>query len=300
MPESYTLLIIPKEKSSAKKVALPGRIITSFLVLFGVITLSFMYVVYDYINIKRSNTELARLKILTKEQGSMIDGLTARVEGFAGRIESLNQFERKIRIMANIERSPNKQQLLGVGGPMPEEARAKAKHEGEKKALIADLHHEIDQLAREAEIREKSLAEMLEYFREQKSIKASTPSLWPVMGWVTSEYGQRNSPFTGEREFHAGIDIATRMGKPIIAPADGLVTEVGFRQDFGNLVKIDHGHGYSTLYGHLLRPQVKEGGTIKRGQVLGYVGNSGQSTGPHLHYAVFRQGAAVNPRKYLN
>lgn len=300
MPENYTLLIIPKKDSSAKKVALSGKIITWFLSLFVIITLSSLYIIYDYINIKRSNVELARLQKQTKEQQELIEALSAKIESVSFRFEQLRQFERKIKIMANLEGNLDKQHLLGLGGSLREENRIKAKLEGDQKELLAEMHREIDQLTEEADLREKNLSEILEFFREQKSLQAATPTLWPVLGWVTSEFGYRISPFTGGREFHAGIDIATRFGKPIIAPADGIVAEVTYRQDLGHTVKIEHGHQFATQYGHLMKTVVKEGTSVKRGQVIGYVGNSGQSTGPHLHYAVFVNGVAINPRKYLN
>ena len=120
------------------------------------------------------------------------------------------------------------------------------------------------------------------------------------MGWVTSEFGWRTSPFGNEREFHKGIDIATGYGRAIQAPADGVVAEVSYQQDVGQMIRIDHGHGVSTFYGHLSKAIVRPGATVRRGDRIGYVGNSGRSTGSHLHYAVLLKGVPVNPRKYLN
>jgi len=117
---------------------------------------------------------------------------------------------------------------------------------------------------------------------------------------VTSEFGWRTSPFGGDREFHKAIDIATRFGKPIQAPADGIVAEAVFQHDVGQMIRIDHGHGISTFYGHLSKAVVRVGATVRKGDRIGYVGNSGRSTGSHLHYAVMLNGVPVNPRKYLN
>jgi murein DD-endopeptidase MepM/ murein hydrolase activator NlpD len=126
-----------------------------------------------------------------------------------------------------------------------------------------------------------------------------TPSIWPVAGWVTSEFGRRTNPFGGRGEFHTALDIATKLGAPIQAPADGIVANVEKRPDMGLMIQIEHGRGIMTLYAHLFRAAVSKGQVVKRGDVIGYVGNSGRSTGAHLHYAVSLNGVYVNPRKYL-
>ncbi len=120
-----------------------------------------------------------------------------------------------------------------------------------------------------------------------------------MTGWVTSEFGRRTNPFGGRGEFHTALDIATKLGAPIQAPADGIVANVEKRPDMGLMIQIEHGRGISTLYAHLFRTAVSKGQVVKRGEVIGYVGNSGRSTGAHLHYAVSLNGVYVNPRNYL-
>jgi murein DD-endopeptidase MepM/ murein hydrolase activator NlpD len=168
------------------------------------------------------------------------------------------------------------------------------------KTLIDGVRRRVDGLMDDALSREQSFTALLSFLKEKKSLLAATPSLWPVMGWVTSEFGRRINPFSNEREFHKAIDIATRHGRPIQAPADGIVTEVAYHQDVGQMIEIDHGHGISTFYGHLSKAIVRAGAAVKKGDRIGYVGNSGRSTGSHLHYAVMLNGVPVNPRKYLN
>ncbi len=143
--------------------------------------------------------------------------------------------------------------------------------------------------------REKSFNELLIFLREQKSILAATPSIWPVKGWVTSEFGVRESPFRSGVEFHKGLDISTRFGKEVVAPADGLVIVSGYDQQEGNYIKIDHGRGLATGFAHLSRMAVRQGMRVKKGDIIGYVGDTGRSTGPHLHYAVFVNNVPVNP-----
>lgn len=125
------------------------------------------------------------------------------------------------------------------------------------------------------------------------------PTLWPVMGRITSSFGERLDPINGEGEFHAGIDIAAPFGTPIRAPADGVVVKASFGDGYGREIIIDHGNGITTLYGHLSGYAVTAGERVRRGQVIGYLGDSGHSTGPHLHYEVRIHNAPVNPHKYL-
>jgi murein DD-endopeptidase MepM/ murein hydrolase activator NlpD len=127
----------------------------------------------------------------------------------------------------------------------------------------------------------------------------SAPNLWPVDGPVTGSFGERIDPFNGEGAFHSGVDIGSNYGAQIIAPADGVVTFTDILGGYGKAVMIDHGHGISTRYGHLSGFAVMAGQAVHRGDVIGYVGASGRSTGPHLHYEVRINDTPVNPYKYL-
>jgi len=128
---------------------------------------------------------------------------------------------------------------------------------------------------------------------------AETPALWPVEGPITGPFGTRIDPFNGEGAFHRGVDISSTYGRSVVAPADGRVTYAGFYSGYGRMVVLEHGHGMATRYGHLSGFAVVEGQSVKRGDILGYVGMSGRSTGPHLHYEVWVHDTPVNPNKYL-
>jgi murein DD-endopeptidase MepM/ murein hydrolase activator NlpD len=135
---------------------------------------------------------------------------------------------------------------------------------------------------------------------QAKSSPEFIPSMWSHLGKVNNEYGYRRSPFGGGgHEFHAGMDIDGERGDSILAPAKGTVTKAGWQGGYGNLIEIDHGNGLSTRYGHLSRVGVQVGDTIERGQLIGLVGSTGRSTGPHLHYEVRVNDRAINPRRFL-
>jgi murein DD-endopeptidase MepM/ murein hydrolase activator NlpD len=157
----------------------------------------------------------------------------------------------------------------------------------------------LRQLSTSVNLEEVRQQELLHALRDNREMLASMPSIWPVEGFLTSRFGPRLSPINGQRDFHKGLDIAARTGTPVIAPAKGAVTFVGRDGAYGNIVHLHHGAGISTRYAHLSRFVVKEGQIVRRGTILGYAGNTGRSTGPHLHYEVLVNGVNVNPTHYI-
>jgi len=297
MPDRFTFMIIPNRKSGVKKISVPKTFVRNVLIASVLIILVTLYVVYDYASIKRDRFELARLRQQTKEQSQQFRELAMKMESFADRMEELRQVDKKIRTLA-YETNRGKKIPLGIGGA-DNDIKIKSLLDQDQQKLIAGLRKGIEKLNEDAGDREKSFNELLGFLHEQKSILACTPSVWPVKGWVTSEFGVRQSPFRSGVEFHKGLDIATRFGKEVVAPADGIVTMSIYDSQDGNFVKIDHGRGLATGFAHLSKRVVSEGKRVKRGDIIGYVGDTGRSTGSHLHYAVFVNGMPVNPRKYL-
>ena len=296
----YTFLAIPQGKGSTKKLEVSSTLLSFISVAAIAILLSLCYLSYNYIDTRGKVKELASLEQVTSLQRDRLDFLASKVDDFEKKMMNLAQFDKKIRIMTNLDDDHNNSQLLGVGGSAPEDERVVSHAVEVEAALIDRIHDNMDNLLDEAALQKDSFTELLDFLGKQKSILASTPSIWPTIGWVTSEFGYRVSPFTGKREFHRGIDIATEIGKAVLAPADGIVSNVSKQRGMGNMVKINHGSSVVTVYGHLLKKgNVKKGQKVKRGDIIGYVGNSGRSTGPHLHYGVCVNGVFVNPRRHL-
>ena len=133
----------------------------------------------------------------------------------------------------------------------------------------------------------------------REALAAATPSIWPAHGWLTGTFGGRSDPFTGEPGFHQGLDISTEKGKPIFATADGTVESAAYTGDYGNLIVLKHAFGLATRYGHLSSFAVTPGQEVKRGDVIGYVGSTGRSTGAHLHYEILANGKLINPLQLL-
>ena len=131
------------------------------------------------------------------------------------------------------------------------------------------------------------------------ALAMATPSIWPVAGWLSSSFGTRKDPFSSGRDFHPGLDISADYGQPVLATGDAHVATAGMNGAYGNMVSLDHGFGIITKYGHLSRIVVSDGQQVKRGDLIGFVGSTGRSTGAHLHYEVWMNGRLTNPLTLL-
>lgn len=146
----------------------------------------------------------------------------------------------------------------------------------------------------------ETVGDIRDYLSQQRDLYMATPHGWPVKGNITSSYGRREHPKSGEEDFHTGIDINSNPGTPVTATGEGIVSFSGWNGGSGNIVVIEHGFGYSTFYAHNKMNVVKVGQCIKRGDIISYVGSTGNTTGPHLHYEVWKNGRPVNPKPYLD
>ena len=188
---------------------------------------------------------------------------------------------------------------MGTGGPEAEQPAMSMLLPSEEADQVKLVANKLNQIDLSLDAQETSMEELDSYLKENQSLLLATPSIWPVRGWVTSEFGVRMSPLDGNYGVHQGIDIASPPGTLIRSSANGTVSFARWAHGYGNLVVITHGYGLSTKYGHCSEILVREGQRVKRGQVIATVGSTGRASGPHLHYEVLVYGVPVNPRKYL-
>lgn len=158
---------------------------------------------------------------------------------------------------------------------------------------------DIDLLKKQVRETIESVSEIREYLKQEKNLYEATPAGWPVKGEISSPFGMRIHPITGESAFHSGIDIRTPSGTPVKATADGIVAFSDWRGDAGYCVVLEHGHGFTTVYAHNTSLKVKVGQRVRRGEQIALSGSTGESTGPHVHYEVWKEGSHVNPAPYL-
>ncbi len=146
---------------------------------------------------------------------------------------------------------------------------------------------------------ENSLESVKTKVENEQALARATPSIWPIAGWLSSGFGNRSDPFTGQPDFHAGLDISADKGTPVRATADGVIETAGYNGNYGNSILISHGFGIETRFGHLSAYAVGVGQHIKRGDIIGYVGSTGRATAPHLHYEILLNGSPINPLRLL-
>ena len=303
--DEFTIVIFPGPLSTPRKLRLSKRlvkisILVSFVVLIGVLGSSF-YFIQQYLKLQDSETELVKLRRESKISKIRVEKFAQQVKNFETEMVRLERFEKKLRVITALENSPRSiEKNWGVGGPYGLSTNSFTTAMGRGAAnMVERLSNGLGHLGKQAKIQSISFQELDNFFKNQKSLLSSTPSIWPTRGWVTSRFGFRKSPFTGLREKHEGWDIAARNGAPVRTTADGVVVVEGREYGYGNLVEIDHGYGLVTRYGHNSKHLVKVGDRVKRGQVVVLVGNTGRSTGPHLHYEVLLNGVPVNPKNYI-
>jgi murein DD-endopeptidase MepM/ murein hydrolase activator NlpD len=293
-----TFMVVPGVSGSIRRFHVP-RLWIRRATLAGVgVAIALLVLSVDYVRVRVSLVELERLRRETTAQRQELHAYAEQMETISTRLGKIDGFERKLRVITNLDPA-DPLPLPGIGGTDGQLLDA-----DDVSWLSRAKRHEIireglETLADAAEAQEQSLQTLIAHLEDQAARLVHTPSISPTTGWITSSFGYRTSPQTGGREFHKGLDIAGRTGTPILAPADGEVIYATAKRSLGNAVKLRHGYGVDTVYGHMQELLVRPGEKVKRGQQIGLMGSTGRSTGPHLHYAVLVNGKAVNPRNYI-
>ncbi|MFO7556243.1 MAG: M23 family metallopeptidase [Desulfobacterales bacterium] len=305
MNEKISFYILSYTGRTVRQLAVSKRhlwIISGCLGFFLFITL---VVFFDYLNVKITFNKQEAQNLIAKQSDEILNQ-RKQIQKFADEINSiktslvkLDTFEKKIRVIANIENSSEQDSLFGIGGSIPEDLDSQLPLTEKHNTLLREMHEQTRGLALASVSQQKVFESLYESLKSQRNLLSSTPSIRPTEGWLSSGFGYRISPFTGLREFHKGIDIAGKKLTEIIATADGVVTFSGKNGLYGNMIKIDHGHGMVSRYGHIHKTLKKQGEAVKRGDVIALMGNTGRSTGHHLHYEILLNGLPVNPNKYI-
>jgi len=243
----------------------------------------------DWAYLRELTRDAATFQQQIAEQRNTIDAFNGRVAELRKEMSGWRDMHAKIWEPFGPELSPGGKDR-GIGGGTP------AKDPIDIRLSPVDELNRLSEAVKEQTQRLTALERLMA--RAGKAV-AALPSRWPVRGAVNSEFGNRNSPWNPGIEFHSGIDIRAERGTPIYAPANGSVVLAGTHQEYGNAIILDHGQDVRSLYGHLSKLNVQPGQRVERGALVGWTGNTGRSSGPHLHYEILVRGQAVNPRAYL-
>lgn len=281
----------------------------SILISLFIILASFFgsgWLLMDYFSLRQERPEKYRMSEVISDQNHTIAQQQKQIQVLASKLNDLttnilvlNEFEKKVRVIANLDQKEDQDGLFGMGGSAPEDISISLSLSDNPTQLLRKIHSQVETVSSASIVQQENFKELLKKLEARRNLLAATPSIRPVDGWVTSRFGYRKSPFTNRKEFHKGIDIATRKGTPIIAPADGIITFAGGKGLMGNMLTLDHGYGMVTRYGHIHKFLKEKGEKVKRGEAIALVGNTGRSTGPHLHYEIHLNGVQVNPEKYI-
>jgi murein DD-endopeptidase MepM/ murein hydrolase activator NlpD len=295
----FNILIFGQKTSKTRHLRIHKKTfkIGLYLLTFGLLCTIFF--LCDYIQVRKKTFELNQLRQQTQEQKSKIHFFASKIEDLEKQLSKLKDFDKRIRIIANLEKGQETTPFMGMGGPSASDIREKLRAEKNEMGLAQQMRTDIERLELEATSQEESLSELEKLLQSKRDMLAHTPSIWPVHGWVTSGFGFRTNPFTALTQMHEGLDIANRVGTPVIAPADGIVSDTGKDSAYGNFIVISHGFGINSRLLHLSKILVRPGQRVKRGDRIAEVGTTGKSTGPHLHYEVRVNGIPVNPLRYI-
>ena len=278
----HTIILVPHSRAkfrkwtvSSRQLATAALAVVMLLLLAAVSTWSFFFTSIDKTQLTQLEKENLRLREVNQDFETSVRDLTRQLTDFEDRT-------RQLAIVAGLD-GLGLEQDPGIGGEdllLPEQG------------TLGHLNDRADLLDRGLQSISAELAERLQ-------LAAATPSISPVRGLLTSSYGYRSDPVTGQRALHRAIDISTSPGQPVKATAEGVVLRARRNGRLGNSVDLSHGHGVVTRYGHLASYDVEPGQRVRRGEVIGFVGNTGRTTGFHLHYEVRVEGQPVNPLAYI-
>lgn len=289
----YHIVIFKEGRSGSRNLRLRGWFgVTACLLLAALVGCN-LWLWREWLDSRQLGEELAAAQRMAEEQRRQTVNLAGRITAVSRDLLRIQRFDSKLRLMMNMEKDPAE-----VGdGPGDFSRTYLPLHRQELAARkMQDFLGRLSEATQLEEVRQQDLLRAL---RDNRGILAAMPSIWPVTGFVSSSFGGRTSPFSRGGQFHKGLDISNRMGTPIVAPAEGTVTMAGRDGAYGNSVEINHGGGIVTKYAHLQRATVKPGQWVRRGEVIGHIGMTGRTTGPHLHYEVRLNGVPVNPMRYI-
>ena len=287
MDQRYsTIIFVPHARAKFRKLKVSHRLLFSIVSLVtSSLCLSTFFSVQYFTSLSQ-NHELNKLQHENRDLQTANEQFSKSVESLRTQLRTVEDRTRKLAIIAGITTLDETAQG-GVGGVRNEDIGGNP------------YRDDVDKMSFRSHRLDRDLSVLEQKFVAQSQLLSCTPSIAPVRGILTDGFGGRSDPFTGEAGTHNAVDISSAVGQPVRAPADGVVVKAEWANGYGNVVYLSHGYGYSTRYGHLSSYAIHPGQRVKRGDIIGYVGSTGRSTGPHLHYEVRLNNNPVNPLAYI-
>jgi murein DD-endopeptidase MepM/ murein hydrolase activator NlpD len=296
-----SVIIVPHTKTSTRTLSFSRRTLRILAGGGAILALVLAVFLTDYVSM---NVIRHRYKALTREaaeQKAKIADYERSINELKTTVANFENYTKKLNIMVGLK-SPDVLKApagLGGGASEPETSEPGASVPAGAPQSESPAQGSIQGLIQKAQSIESNLNSLVSISESTSLRLATTPSIMPVAGWVSSGFGVRADPFTGREQMHWGLDISTNTGNPIVATADGIVLQVLTDKYLGKHIILSHGNGITTLYGHMSGFAIVAGQTVKRGDVIGYVGMTGKAVGPHVHYEVHKDGKPVNPYNFI-
>ncbi len=305
----FTILVVPDRTSRVRKLTIPRTWLAGVAAALGVILFAVGGILVHYVRVLQQIGDYQSVYQENREVAMQLARYQEQIRKLDSRLDHLERVEHKLRVMTSLEDPArniaigpltDREQPADLASALDEPSDlAPGSSDDRRDFEFRKLGYRLEKLEGEAKARELSLEELHALLDDQRSVLNSTPSIWPTRGFVSSTFGYRVSPFTSVKRMHEGLDVAAPRGTEVFAPADGVVTYAGVKGAYGNIIVVDHGYGLVTRYGHLSQILTQPGAHIRRGERIAKVGNTGRSTGDHLHYEVRIDGVPVNPTRYI-
>ena len=293
----YHIVIFKEGHGDCRNILLRGWLGAGLFLLIAALAGGNIYFFKYFAKSSSLERQLSQSEKMVEEQNTQLINLTSKLNSVQADMARVQQFNSKLRAMMDLDRGD--EPGTGLGGPGTENLAKGYLPLLRQELLARKMNAFLKQLSSDAQLEEVRQQELLLVLRKKSEMLAATPSIWPAEGWVSSPFGSRSSPFSRKREFHKGLDIKAKSGAAIQAPAKGVVIFAGWHGSYGKTIVINHGNGITTRYAHMQRYVLEEGDAVTRGDLIGYVGSTGRSTGTHLHYEVMLNGVCVNPMQYI-
>lgn len=301
--KDYTIMVVPHSQQPPVAFKLPLLAIQSVAVAIVFVPVTMVGFFNSYHSARSMLPELEDLRIDNQLKSEQIEALASETEQMLDNLQRLQELEQKLRELTDLDDASaeiSSDFSVALEEAVPANFREYTASRGGYTTVERTLTG-ISHLQSALPEQEGRMEDLKADVEEQQRREAATPSIWPTWGRITSPFGWRRHPVSGASDFHTGIDIASRgiYGRPVYTSGTGRVRFAGYRRSYGYLVIVEHGYGFTTYYAHLSRIRVNAGQAVEKGQLVGNVGSSGESTGAHLHYEVRRWGDPVNPVHYL-
>jgi len=292
----YSILIIPHSKKSFRRITISEKTVKVLIGISAALLIALVTFLVDYSSMSITRQKYKNLHQEVARQNETLAAYENSIKQLKTTVDNFESYAKKLNIMAGLKsQEVIKEVGIGGGSSNGEEGTMNSPSAPQQDLSFS----KIQDLTSKASDIKSNLTTLVNFFENQSAILATTPTIWPTVGWPSSGFGWRKDPFTGKQAFHFGIDIATSFGNPVVATADGIVIELKNDKISGKTIILSHGRGITTQYLHLSKFLVQAGQKVKRGDTIGLVGKTGKALGPHLHYEVRINDKAVNPYAYI-